>query len=310
MPGTTAAPRAAGCASSTATTRRAWSSAAPVSSTASPRTPARRTPGRDVRPTPEQSIRPTTRVTAPASRADAFLADEELRFGIRQDDVPRRATRQDAFMTSDRLRPPPSGPPLLRPYLAPESALPRRIEGAWWPRTSDLPTELPQPLSGLPRQGPNPQCPGERHGVDRSACPYARDQVVRVRGATTAHASSTVVLMAPSTDAGPFGRVTGGSRVTGGDRADRRIACVRHRSGGGTAQLRELSAARAAGSGQRGKLSRRTHISVPVDVWVVARLRSEAATAATPAGRRASPPVAMSLSMREPPSRPRAACLP
>ncbi|MFE1754635.1 DUF5994 family protein [Streptomyces anandii] len=185
-------------------------------------------------------------------------------------------------MTSDRLRPPPSGPPLLRPYLALESALPRRFEGAWWPRTSDLPTELPQPLSGLPRQGPNPQCPGERHGVDRSASPHARDQVVRVRGATTAHASSTVVLMAPSTDAGPFGRVTGGSRVTGGDRAHRRIACVRHRSGGGTAQLRELSAARAAGSGQRaagsgqrGNLSRRTHISVPVEVWVVARLRSE-----------------------------------
>ncbi|MER6067990.1 DUF5994 family protein [Streptomyces sp. NPDC001817] len=51
-------------------------------------------------------------------------------------------------MTSDLLRPPPPAPPLLRLYLAPESALPRRIDGAWWPRTSDLPAELPPLLSG------------------------------------------------------------------------------------------------------------------------------------------------------------------
>jgi hypothetical protein len=54
-------------------------------------------------------------------------------------------------MTSDRLRPPPPAPHLLRLYLAPESSLPSRIDGAWWPRTSDLPAELPQLLSGLPR---------------------------------------------------------------------------------------------------------------------------------------------------------------
>ncbi|MFE1915877.1 DUF5994 family protein [Streptomyces anandii] len=192
-------------------------------------------------------------------------------------------------MTSDRLRPPPSGPPLLRPYLALESALPRRFEGAWWPRTSDLPTELPQPLSGLPRQGPNPQCPGERHGVDRSASPHARDQVVRVRGATTAHASSTVVLMAPSTDAGPFGRVTGGSRVTGGDRAHRRIACVRHRSGGGTAQLRELSAARAAGSGQRAAGSGQRAAGKPVTANSHLRARRSLGCRTSAFGRRPPP---------------------
>ncbi|MFJ5033386.1 DUF5994 family protein [Streptomyces sp. NPDC088560] len=54
-------------------------------------------------------------------------------------------------MTSDRLRLPPPAPPLLRLYLAPESTVPRRIDGAWWPRTFDLPAELPPLLSGLPR---------------------------------------------------------------------------------------------------------------------------------------------------------------
>ncbi|MGN5379528.1 DUF5994 family protein [Streptomyces lasalocidi] len=102
-------------------------------------------------------------------------------------------------MTSDRLRPPPPAPPLLRLYLAPESTVPRRIDGAWWPRTVDLLAELPPLLSGLPRAW------GQIvsvlvNGTAGTGAPgriLVRDQVVRLRRATTAHAPSTVVLMAP-----------------------------------------------------------------------------------------------------------------
>lgn len=102
-------------------------------------------------------------------------------------------------MTSDRLRPPPPAPSLLRLYLAPESTMPRRIDGAWWPRTFDLLAELPQLLSDLPPAW------GQIvsvlvNGTMGTGAPdrmLVRDQVVRLRGATTARASSTVVLMAP-----------------------------------------------------------------------------------------------------------------
>lgn len=102
-------------------------------------------------------------------------------------------------MTNDRLRPPPPAPPLLRLYLAPESTLPRRIDGAWWPRTSDLAAELTQLFCGLPRGWGRivrvlvnstvwTGAPGRMLVCDR---------VVRLRGATTAHAPGTIVLMAP-----------------------------------------------------------------------------------------------------------------
>ncbi|MGW2701624.1 DUF5994 family protein [Streptomyces sp. NPDC001340] len=102
-------------------------------------------------------------------------------------------------MTSDRLPPPPPAPPLLRLYLAPESTVPRRIDGAWWPRTFDLLTELPPLLCGLPRAW------GQivsvlLNGAAGTAAPglvLVRDQVVRLRRATTAHGPSTIVLMAP-----------------------------------------------------------------------------------------------------------------
>ncbi|MFJ4079698.1 DUF5994 family protein [Streptomyces iakyrus] len=50
--------------------------------------------------------------------------------------------------------PSPPSPPtrsLLRLRLAPHSALPRRLDGVWWPRSYDLLAELPQPLAALPR---------------------------------------------------------------------------------------------------------------------------------------------------------------
>ncbi|MEU2712971.1 DUF5994 family protein [Streptomyces sp. NPDC007205] len=116
-----------------------------------------------------------------------------------EDDVPRRTTRQDTFMTNDRLRPPPPAPPLLRLYLAPESTLPRRIDGAWWPRASGLAAELEQLLCGLPR-GWGRIVSVLVNGTVWAGAPSRMlvcDRVVRLRGATRANAPSTIVLMAP-----------------------------------------------------------------------------------------------------------------
>ena len=47
--------------------------------------------------------------------------------------------------------PPPPFPAPLRLRLVPQGALPRPIDGAWWPRSYDLLAELPGLLAGLPR---------------------------------------------------------------------------------------------------------------------------------------------------------------
>ncbi|MFF3615498.1 DUF5994 family protein [Streptomyces sp. NPDC002580] len=41
--------------------------------------------------------------------------------------------------------------PLARVRLAPHSVLPRRVDGAWWPRSRDLLAELPLLIGMLPR---------------------------------------------------------------------------------------------------------------------------------------------------------------
>ncbi|WP_432174046.1 DUF5994 family protein [Streptomyces sp. Tue6028] len=101
---------------------------------------------------------------------------------------------------SDGLLPPPPAVPLLRLYLAPECTVPRRIDGAWWPRTFDLVAELPPLLSGLPRAW------GQIVSVLVNGTAWTEapgrmlvcSQVVRLRRTTTARAPSTIVLMAPS----------------------------------------------------------------------------------------------------------------
>ncbi|MFJ3310589.1 DUF5994 family protein [Streptomyces sp. NPDC086549] len=102
---------------------------------------------------------------------------------------------------SNRLRPLPPAPPLLRLYLAPESTVPRRIDGAWWPRTFDLLAELPPLLSGLPRAW------GQIVSVLVNGTAWADapgrmlvcNQAVRLRRTTTAaRTPSTIVLMAPA----------------------------------------------------------------------------------------------------------------
>jgi hypothetical protein len=94
--------------------------------------------------------------------------------------------------------PQPSGRP-LRLRLAPDSPLPRRVDGVWWPHSDDLLTELPELLAGLPRAW------GDIVSVMVNGTTWAGapgrmlicNQVVRLRRSTAAHAPDTVVLMAP-----------------------------------------------------------------------------------------------------------------
>lgn len=95
--------------------------------------------------------------------------------------------------------PAPPAHPLLRLRLAPHSTLPRRLDGAWWPRSYDLLAELPQLLAALPRTW------GHIASVTVtsaawSAAPgrmFVCNQVVRLRRAVAPHAPNTVVLLAP-----------------------------------------------------------------------------------------------------------------
>ncbi|GAB2864383.1 DUF5994 family protein [Streptomyces deserti] len=93
---------------------------------------------------------------------------------------------------------PPTGA-LLRLRLAPHSTLPRRLDGAWWPRSYDLLTELPQLLAALPRAWGHITSVTV-NGAAWSAAPgrmLVANQVVRLCKATALHAPNTVVLLAP-----------------------------------------------------------------------------------------------------------------
>ncbi|MBN0048432.1 hypothetical protein JS756_30890 [Streptomyces actuosus] len=97
------------------------------------------------------------------------------------------------------LQPPPPSHPFLRLSLSPQGAMPRPIDGAWWPRSYDLLAELPLLLAGLP--------PDWGHiasvtvnGSKWSPTPgrmLVCNQVVRLRRTTKASAADTVVLLAP-----------------------------------------------------------------------------------------------------------------
>lgn len=89
--------------------------------------------------------------------------------------------------------------PALRLRLAPLGRPPRRLDGAWWPRSYDLLTELPQLLAALPRAWGH--IAGVTvHGGAWSASPgrmLVCNQVVRLRKSVAGHAPDTVVLIAP-----------------------------------------------------------------------------------------------------------------
>ncbi|QDQ15540.1 DUF5994 family protein [Streptomyces spectabilis] len=77
--------------------------------------------------------------------------------------------------------------------------MPRRIDGAWWPRSPDLVSELPRLLAVLPHAW------GQVTSVlvDEAVwSPFpgrllVAHQVVRLRRTTTQHSPSTVCLLAP-----------------------------------------------------------------------------------------------------------------
>ncbi|WP_223833074.1 DUF5994 family protein [Streptomyces venezuelae] len=92
----------------------------------------------------------------------------------------------------------PSRPP-LRLRLAPDGGLPRAIDGAWWPRSSDIVTELPQLLVGLPSAWRDIRSVTVK-GDMWSATPgrmLVANQVVRLHRSTTASAHHGVVLLSP-----------------------------------------------------------------------------------------------------------------
>ncbi|MEU5182702.1 DUF5994 family protein [Streptomyces longwoodensis] len=95
--------------------------------------------------------------------------------------------------------PPPPPQPLLRLSLAPQSVMPRAIDGAWWPRSYDLLAELPQLLAGLPRAWGHITSVTV-NGATWSAVPdrmLVSHQVVRLHRTLTASAAHTIVLVAP-----------------------------------------------------------------------------------------------------------------
>jgi len=97
------------------------------------------------------------------------------------------------------LQPPLPSHPVLRLRLAPHGNLPRAIDGAWWPRSYDLPAELPGLLAGLPRKWGHITS-ATVNGATWSTMPgriLVADQVVRLRGTQGESAPHTIVLLSP-----------------------------------------------------------------------------------------------------------------
>ncbi|MFI6466831.1 DUF5994 family protein [Streptomyces sp. NPDC050528] len=92
----------------------------------------------------------------------------------------------------------PTAPP-LRLRLAAHTAVPRLLDGAWWPHSYDVLTEVPRLLTGLPRTWGH-IVSVMVNGRVWSAAPgrmLVANQVVRLHRTTAVHAPNTVVLLAP-----------------------------------------------------------------------------------------------------------------
>lgn len=98
--------------------------------------------------------------------------------------------------------PPLSSPSAVRLRLVSQPArghMPRRIDGAWWPRSPDLASELPRLLGGLPHAW------GQVTSVLADEAVWSpflgrllvANQVVRLRRTTTQRSPSLVCLLAP-----------------------------------------------------------------------------------------------------------------
>ncbi|WAL98390.1 DUF5994 family protein [Streptomyces sp. Je 1-369] len=101
-------------------------------------------------------------------------------------------------MATVQERPLPSYP-LLRLCLAPEGGLPRAIDGAWWPRSFDVVSELPQLFVGLPAAWRDIRSVTVK-GSMWHAMPgrmLVANQVVRLHRSPTASAQHMIVLLSP-----------------------------------------------------------------------------------------------------------------
>ncbi|MEU0040049.1 DUF5994 family protein [Streptomyces sp. NPDC006333] len=93
----------------------------------------------------------------------------------------------------------PVGVRLRLPSQPEHGRMPRPIDGAWWPRSYDLTSELPWLLDGLPRSW------GQIGGVLVDGAEWSpfpgrllvADGVVRLRRTAPRHAPPTVCLVAP-----------------------------------------------------------------------------------------------------------------
>jgi hypothetical protein len=96
------------------------------------------------------------------------------------------------------LQPLPTPPP-IRLRMAPRGTVPRRIDGAWWPRSSDLTVELPLLLGSLPNRWGRITCVTV-DGAMWSSLPgrmLVANQVVRLRRARVPRDPHSICLLSP-----------------------------------------------------------------------------------------------------------------
>ncbi|MER7985057.1 DUF5994 family protein [Streptomyces noursei] len=89
-------------------------------------------------------------------------------------------------------------PPVARLAIAPHGEVTRRIDGVWWPRSTDLLTELPELLAALPFDWPR-ITHATVNGAGWPALPgriLVAGHVVRLRHTTNRPGPDTVCLVA------------------------------------------------------------------------------------------------------------------
>ncbi|MFC7258770.1 MULTISPECIES: DUF5994 family protein [Streptomyces] len=97
------------------------------------------------------------------------------------------------------VRQPPPSPLVARLRLAPHSLVPRRIDGAWWPRTRDLLSEIPLLIGALP-SGWGQITGVTVHTAMWSASPgrmLVANHVVRLRRESGSRDRHTICLLSP-----------------------------------------------------------------------------------------------------------------
>ncbi|WP_282107411.1 DUF5994 family protein [Streptomyces sp. RM99] len=157
---------------------------------------------------PSPRVRPPASFPRLAVVVGAFLRQERSGTPSRAQPPPTTSGAVRQPVSSERthvISTAPSVPstlplPPVRLRLAPHGALPRRIDGMWWPYSRDLLTQLPKLLAALPSAW------GDITGVTVDATAWSAapgrmvvaNQVVRLHKAPASpHAPDRVVLLSP-----------------------------------------------------------------------------------------------------------------